>query len=72
MADAISRAKTLASAAGVKLGTVIEINENGPRPQPMPVMRAAMMKSEADSAVPIQGGESSYNIQVNVTFAIAQ
>ena len=72
VADAIARAKTLASAAGVKLGNVIEINENGPRPQPMPVMRAAMMKSEADSAVPIQGGESSYNIQVNVTFAIAQ
>jgi uncharacterized protein YggE len=72
VADAIARAKTLASAAGVKLGNVIEINESGPRPQPMPVMRAAMMKSEADSGVPIQGGESSYNINVNVTFAIAQ
>ncbi|WP_283194258.1 SIMPL domain-containing protein [Rhizobium sp. AN80A] len=72
VADAVARAKTLASAAGVKLGNVIEINENGPRPQPMPVMRAAMMKTEADAAVPIQGGESSYNISVNVTFAIAQ
>jgi uncharacterized protein YggE len=72
VADAMARAKTLASAAGVKLGSVIEINESGPRPQPMPVMRAAMMKSEADAGVPIQGGESSYNINVNVTFSIAQ
>jgi uncharacterized protein YggE len=71
VADAMARAKTLAEAAGVKLGNVIEINESGPRPQPVPVMRAAMMKSAADSAVPIQGGESSYNISVNVTFAIA-
>lgn len=72
VADAVARAKTLASAAGVKLGNVIEINESGPRPQPMPVMRAAMMKTEADAGVPIQGGESSYNISVNVTFAISQ
>ncbi|WP_160009722.1 SIMPL domain-containing protein [Rhizobium sp. 18055] len=72
VADAMARAKTLAEAAGVKLGSVIEINESGPRPQPVPVMRAAMMKSGADAGVPIQGGESSYNISVNVTFAIAQ
>jgi uncharacterized protein YggE len=72
VADAISRAKTLAVAAGVKLGNVIEINESGPRPQPVPVYRAAMMKEAADSSVPIQGGETSYNITVNVTFAIAQ
>jgi uncharacterized protein YggE len=72
VADAMARAKTLAAAAGIKLGSVIEISENGPRPQPVPVMRAAMMKSAADSAVPIQGGETSYNITVNVTFAIAQ
>lgn len=72
VADAIKKAKTLAEAAGVKVGRVIEINESSPRPQPVPVYRAAMMKEGADSSVPIQGGETSYNISVNVTFAIAQ
>lgn len=72
VANAIEKAKTLAGAADVKLGRVIEISETSPRPQPVPVMRAAMMKEAADSSVPIQGGETSYNITVNVTFSIAQ
>ncbi|WP_244423837.1 SIMPL domain-containing protein [Rhizobium sp. CF122] len=72
VANAIEKAKTLAAAADVKLGRVIEISETSPRPQPVPVARAAMMKETADSAVPIQGGETSYNITVNVTFSIAQ
>nr|WP_208856466.1 SIMPL domain-containing protein [Rhizobium mesoamericanum] len=72
VADAIKKAKTLAAAADVKIGRVIEISETSPRPQPVPVLRAAMMKEAADSAVPIQGGETSYNVTVNVTFSIAQ
>ncbi|KQV82805.1 hypothetical protein ASC90_22210 [Rhizobium sp. Root1220] len=72
VANAIKKAKTLAEAAEVKLGRVIEISETSPRPQPVPVYRAAMMKEAADAAVPIQGGETSYNVTVNVTFAIAQ
>jgi uncharacterized protein YggE len=72
VANAIEKAKTLAEAAGVKLGRVIEISEDVPRPQPIPVLRSAMMKESSDSSVPVQGGETSYNITVNVTFAIAQ
>ncbi|EPE97757.1 SIMPL domain-containing protein [Rhizobium grahamii] len=72
VANAIAKAKTLAEAADVQLGRVVEITETLPRPQPVPVFRAAMMKEGADSAVPIQGGETSYNITVNVTFSIAQ
>ncbi len=72
VADAMRKARTLAEAAGVKLGNVIEIREDGPRPQPVPVFRAAMMKAGADSAVPVQGGETSYNITVNMSFSIAR
>ncbi|OWV98278.1 hypothetical protein ATY81_19200 [Rhizobium sp. R72] len=72
VANAIERARTLAGAADVKLGRVIEISETSPRAQPVPVLRAAMMKEAADSAVPVQGGETSYNVTVNVTFSIAQ
>ncbi len=67
--DAIAKARTLAEAAGVKLGRVIEINENAARPEPMPMARA-MAKDMAESAVPIANGENNYNVTVNVTFAI--
>ena len=70
--NALSKAKTLSEAAGVKVGRVIEINENGPRPMPVPptmMMRASMEKSDS---VPIAAGENSYKVTVNVTFAIDQ
>jgi hypothetical protein len=73
VADAMARAKTLTEAAGVKLGRVIEINEDSNRPMPpQPVFRAAMAKQAGDGAVPVQGGENSYNVTVTVTFAIEQ
>lgn len=72
VATAIKKAKTLAEAAGVKLGRIIEISENSVRPLPQPVYRAAMMKEASDAAVPVQGGENAYNVTVNVTFALEQ
>ncbi|MGO8184378.1 SIMPL domain-containing protein [Rhizobium leguminosarum] len=70
--DAVKRAKTLSEAAGVKLGRILEINENVPRAMPQPVYRATMMKEASDAAVPVQGGENNYNVSVTVTFAIEQ
>jgi uncharacterized protein YggE len=72
VADAIAKAGTLAQAAGVKLGRIVEINENPDRPMPQPIMRATMMKAAADSAVPIQAGENTYHVTVNVTYALEQ
>ncbi|RWX16429.1 SIMPL domain-containing protein [Rhizobium beringeri] len=72
VADAVKRAKTLSEAAGVKLGRIIEINENVPRAMPQPVYRATMMKEASDAAVPVQSGENNYNVSVTVTFAIEQ
>lgn len=71
MKNAIAKAETLAEAAGVKLGRVIEITENTSRPEPVPAMRMAMAK-EASDAVPVASGENSYSVTVNVTFAIKQ
>ena len=70
VADAIAKAKTLSEAAGVKLGPIIEINENMQRPMPVPqtMMRAAAM--EKSDSVPIAAGENSYKVIVNVTFAL--
>ena len=72
VADAVKRAKTLSEAAGVKLGRILEINENVPRAMPQPVYRATMMKEASDAAVPVQSGENNYNVSVTVTFAIEQ
>jgi uncharacterized protein YggE len=73
VADAMAKAKTLTDAAGVKLGHVIEISENSIRPSPQPVFRAtAMMKDAAAPAVPVQGGENTYDVTINVTYAIEQ
>ena len=69
VADALARAKTLSEAAGVKLGRVIEIAEGSAMVAPPPVMRMSMAKERSD-AVPVASGENSYNVTVNVTFAI--
>ncbi|WP_438752883.1 SIMPL domain-containing protein [Pararhizobium sp. O133] len=69
--DAVAKAKVLSEAAGVSLGRIVEISENSSRPEPMPMMRS-MAKEYAADAVPIATGENSYNVTVNVTFAIKQ
>ncbi len=69
VANAIKKAKTLSEAAGVKVGRIVEISENVMRPMPQPVYRAAMMKEASDAAaVPVQGGENSYNVTVSTDF----
>lgn len=71
--DAVSRARTLAEAAGVELGSVIEISEQSFAPPPMPMHdgRAYRLAAQAE-AVPVEAGESVYRIQVNVTFELKQ
>lgn len=71
--DAMARAKTLAAAAGVKLGRVLEISEQSYMPAPAPMMRAEMMMAApAADAVPVAAGESSYQVTVSLTYAIEQ
>jgi uncharacterized protein YggE len=69
--NAVDKAKTLADAAGVKLGRILEISEASAAPEPRPMMSARMAK-EASDAVPVEAGENSYSVNVNVTFAIEQ
>lgn len=70
--DAMARAKTLAEAASVTLGPVIEITETSFTQPPMPMMAKSFAARDAAAAVPVEAGEQSYKVQVNVTFAIAQ
>jgi uncharacterized protein YggE len=64
--DARAQARVLAEAAGVQLGSVTAINEDGG--EPMPVYAAELAK-RAPSA-PIEPGRQQTQATVRVTFAI--
>jgi uncharacterized protein YggE len=69
VADALARAKTLAKAAGVEVGSIVEISEQNMAPRPLPILEAKI----ADAApVPIEAGQNAYRVTVNVTFEIRQ
>jgi len=70
--DAMSKARTLAGAAGVKLGAVLEISEQSYTPQPVPLGRVKMEMAAADTAVPIATGENTYSVTVTLSQAIAR
>ena len=72
MENAIKKATTLTSAAGVKLGRILKISEQSHSPRPVAMGRVRMMAAKAESAVPIQGGENTYRIDVSVSWEIAQ
>ncbi|GAA5106590.1 SIMPL domain-containing protein [Bartonella jaculi] len=69
IAEAIEKAETIAQAANLKLGKIIEINENdnGYHPSPRLMSRAAST-SYADTN--FSGGELNYNVSVTVVFGI--
>lgn len=71
VADALERARVLAEAAGAELGNVMEISEQSAPQPPMPMgQRMMRMEATADAAVPIEAGENTYRIDVNVTFEL--
>lgn len=68
VAEATARANTLADAAGVSLGRIIEISEQSFASPPIPMEAKAF--DRALSAVPIQAGENAYRVQVNMIFEL--
>ena len=72
--DAIKQAKakaqSMAEAAGVKLGKVLEIREStGGFGQQPPMMMARGMEMDA-APTPISGGEQTLSVTVNITYAL--
>lgn len=72
MKDAMARAGTLAEAAGVTLGPVLEISESFSQPQPMPITRGKMLMEASGDAVPVEAGENAYSVSVQAVFEIKQ
>ncbi len=67
VADARAKAALLAEAAGVSLGGVLSIADNGAMTDPAPMYREAV----SAAPVPVVGGELGLIANVAVTFAIA-
>ncbi len=67
--EARAKAEVLALAAGVELGAVREISETAGSPQPLP-MESKMMRMQAADSVPVEAGENTYRVDVQVTFDI--
>jgi uncharacterized protein YggE len=67
VANAMDKARTLAEAAGVSLGRVLEISDQAVSAMPMPISAKAFDRAEA---VPVEAGENAYNVQVTVTFEL--
>ncbi|EJF81072.1 SIMPL domain-containing protein [Bartonella doshiae] len=69
IAEAIEKAETIAHAANLKLGKIIEINENDGGYHPIPrLMSRAANASYADTN--FSGGELDYHVNITVVFAI--
>lgn len=68
VADGRAKATVLADAAGVKLGSLQSLSEQGgARPQPMMMEMAAR-----DASVPIAAGELNLNASVSMVYQIAE
>lgn len=77
-AKAISAAKlkaeTMAEAAGVKLGKLLNMSEANTGGQPRPMMMQAGFRSDSmeSAPTPIASGEQSLEVTVNLSYAIEQ
>lgn len=71
--QAVAKANTLATAAGVKTGKLLEISEQSFSPRPLSMATAEKMSmTRAAGSVPVATGENTYKVMVNVSFAIDQ
>lgn len=68
--DAMEKAKTLAEAAGVTLGRVIEMSELNYAQPPIPIEAKAFARDQGAAAAPVEAGENAYRVQVNMTFEL--
>ena len=69
VADATEQAELLTQAAGVSLGRIVSIRQNGAGQQP-PQPQVMRMAMEAADAVPIATGQQELSAMVTITWAI--
>ncbi len=69
MASAYRMARLYAEAAGARLGPVLRLSERRHSPEPRP-MYGRVMAMKAESAPPIETGEQTVSVTVDITFAL--
>lgn len=69
VADAKAKAALLTEAAGVRLGKLLYI-QDGYVAQPSPKLYSARMEMAADSAVPMEAGESTLTASISLVYEI--
>ena len=72
MKDAMAKADTLAEAAGVKTGRLLEISEQSFKPRPVAMANAGMAMARSADTVPVATGENTYKVTIEVSYAIDQ
>ena len=70
--DAFEKAQTLAQAANVELGDILNIRENASRPRPIAIAQARSLSVQEDASVPIASGENTYQVTVQMSWEISQ
>lgn len=65
-----AKAQSMATAAGVRLGQVMEISEHTNSFQPQPQMMMARSMGGAQESTPVAAGEQTLSVTVNITFAL--
>ncbi|WP_336294263.1 SIMPL domain-containing protein [Bartonella sp. CB169] len=70
IAEALEKAKTIAQAANVKLGKIIEINEHRDNHYPTPRLTRSAAQTHYSENTNFSGGTLSYNVNVTMVFAI--
>lgn len=70
-ADARAKAELYASVAGSALEDIVSISESQGFNQPQPVAMYAMREDAASAPVPVEAGELSFAINVNVQWELA-
>jgi uncharacterized protein YggE len=70
--DALARARTIAAAAGVETGRILEITEQSFMPRPMNMAHAEMAMARAADAVPVATGENTYRVTVSLSVEIEE
>jgi uncharacterized protein YggE len=74
VADALEKAKTISEAAGVKLGQIIDISEGFARQtrhwNDYEGVAQMSMRVASAAPVPIEAGENTCRVQVNITFEL--
>ena len=70
VADAREKAETLAKAAGVTLGPILQIQDGYASPAPQPMYEGRAMAAQSAKDVPIAPGESTLSASVTLIYEI--